>query len=380
MIFKKAAWALGALVVFAGLSLAQTTSLSGQVIGEDGKPLKDAVIKIVRMDIKGNYQVKTGKKGDYFYGGLPLGVYDVSCVVNGQEVDHVKGVRTKYAEDPVPVNFDLQKIKARREELTKAARTGTMTEAQQKQMTPQERAAFEKANQQRTAQMAKNKALNDAFNGGMQALQAKQYDQAIDSFKKAGELDPNQHVVWARLAETNVDMAREKTGPERDAALNSAFDNFQKAITIEPTNAGYHNNYALALAQAKKFPEAEAELQKAAELDPPDAGKYYYNLGALLINSGQYDPASEAFKKAIAATPNYAEAHYQYAMCLSAKMAVGPDGKMVAPPGMKDELTKYLELAPSGPNADAAKAMLATLESSVQTEYKNPNALPKKKK
>jgi tetratricopeptide (TPR) repeat protein len=379
MSLNRAAWVVGALLVFAGASWAQTTAINGQVTGEDGTPLKDAVIKIVRTDIKGNYQVKTGKKGDYYYGGLPLGMYDISCVVNGQDVDHVKGVRTTLG-DPVPINFDLRKIKARRDELTKAARTGTMTEAQQKQMTPEERAAFEKANKERTTQMAKNKALNDAFNGGMQALQAKQYDQAIDSFKKASELDPNQHVVWARLAESNVDMAREKTGPDRDAALNSAFENFQKAIALEPTNAGYHNNYALALAQAKKFPEAEAELQKAAELDPPDAGKYYYNLGALLINSGQYDPASEAFKKAIAATPNYAEAHYQYAMCLSAKMAVGPDGKMVAPPGMKDELTKYLELAPSGPNADAAKAMLATLESSVQTEYKNPNALPKKKK
>ncbi len=382
MLLKKAAWAVGAFVVFAGVSLAQTGAISGHVTGEDGKPLKDALIKIVRTDIKGNYQVKTGKKGDYYYGGLWMGTYNITCEVDGKEVDRLKGVKLGMTDpgNPVSFNFDLQKVKQRRDELTKAAQSGQLTQEQQKQMSPEERAAFDKANKEHASAMAKNKALNDAFNAGMQALNAKQFDQAIDSFKKAGELDANQHVVWAHLAESCVGLADTKTGPDKDAALNSAFESFQKAIALAPTNAGYHNNYALALARTKKFPEAEAELQKAAEIDPPNAGKYYYNLGALLINSGQYDPAAEAFKKAIALTPNYAEAHYQYAVCLMAKMTVTPDGKPVAPPGTKEELSKYLELAPTGPSAEAAKALLATLDSTVQTEYKNPNAPTKKTK
>lgn len=382
MMLNKAAWAVGAFVVFAGVSLAQTTAISGHVIGEDGAPLKDALIKIVRTDVKGNYKVKTGKKGDYYYGGLPTGLYNITCEVDGKDVDHVNGQRLGMvdASHPISIDFDLQKLKRRRDALNKAVQSGQVTQEQQKEMSASERAAFDKANKEHASAMAKNKALNDAFNAGMVALTAKQFDQAIDSFKKAGELDASQHVVWGHLAESYVGLADTKTGPDKDAALNSAFESFQKAITLTPTNAGYHNNYALALARTKKFPEAEAELEKAAELDPPDAGKYYYNLGALLINSGQYDPAAEAFKKAIALTPNYAESHYQYAVCLSAKMTVTPDGKTVAPPDMKEELTKYLELAPSGPNAEAAKAMLATLDATVQTDYKNPNATAKKPK
>jgi tetratricopeptide (TPR) repeat protein len=379
MILKKAAWAAGALIMFAGISLAQTTALNGEVKGEDGKPLKDALIKIERKDIKGNYKVKTGKKGDYYYGGLPLGTYDITCEVNGQDVDRQNGVRTSLG-DPKTVNFDLQQTKARKDALTKAAETGQLTKEQEKQMSPEEKAALEKATKERAAAMAKNKALNDAFNTGMQALQAKQYDQAVDAFKKAGEMDANQHVVWANLAESYVGQANTKTGPDRDAALNSSYENFQKAITLAPTNAGYHNNYALALARGKKFPEAQAELQKAAELDPQNAGKYFYNLGALLVNAGQYEPATDAFKKAIELTPNYAEAHYQYAVALSSKMTTTADGKPVAPPGMKEELTKYLELAPTGPNAEAAKAMLSTLDTQVQTNYQNPNAPVKKSK
>jgi len=366
------------LALFAGVSLAQTTAINGEVKGEDGKPLKDALIKIERKDIKGNYKVKTGKKGDFYYGGLPLGTYDVTCEVNGQDVDKATGVRTGLGE-PKTVNFDLQQNKQRREAMSKAAETGQFTKEQEKQLSPEERAAIEKATKERQAAMAKNKALNDSFNAGMAALQARQFDQAVEAFKKAGEVDPNQHVVWANLAESYVGLGTSKTGPEQEAALNSAFENFQKSIALKPDDPGYHNNYALALARGKKFPEAQAELTKAAELDPTNAGKYFYNLGALLVNAGQYDPAAEAFKKAISATPNYAEAHYQYAVCLSAKMTTTADGKTVAPPEMKEELAKYLELTPAGPNAEAAKQMLAALDSSVQTVYSNPNATPSKK-
>jgi tetratricopeptide (TPR) repeat protein len=377
MILRNAAWAFGTLVLFAGVSLAQTTAINGEVRGEDGKPLKDALIKIERKDIKGNYKVKTGKKGDYYYGGLPLGTYDLTCEVNGQEADKALGVRTTLG-DPKTVNFDLQQIKARRDAMAKSAETGQFTKEQEKQMSPEERAALEKATKERQATMAKNKALNDAFNAGMTALSAKQFDQAVESFKKAGELDATQHVVWAHLAESYVGLAGTKTGAEQEAALNSCFESFQKAISMRPADAGYHNNYALALARGKRFPEAQAELQKAAELEPAQAGKYFYNLGALLVNAGQYDPAAQAFKKAIDATPNYAEAHYQFAVCLSSKMSTTADGKPIAPAGMKEELSKYLELAPTGPNAEAAKQMLAALDTSVQTNYQNPNAPAKK--
>ena len=379
MILKKASWAVGALVLFAGVSMAQTTAINGIVTGEDGKPLMGAVVKINRSDIKGHYEVKTKKKGDFYYGGLPLGTYEVACVVDGKEMSKKGGIRTTLG-DPTAVNFDLREELRKKNELAKAFQAGQLTKEQSQQMSPEDRARLEKQMKEQQQALAKNKALNDAFNTGMQALDAKQFDQAVEAFKKAGELDPKQKAVWSNLAEAYVGLAKTKTGPERDAALNSAYETFLKAIEMSPTDAGLHNNYALALASGKKFPEAQAELQKAAELDPVNGGKYYYNLGALLVNAGQYDPAAEAFKKAIALTPNYAEAHYQYAVCLSSKMTVTADGKTVAPPEMKAELAKYLELSPTGANAEAAKGMLAAVDSSVQTTYQNPNAPVKKAK
>jgi tetratricopeptide (TPR) repeat protein len=375
MLLKRLVWAVSGFVLFAGLSLAQTTAISGEVKGEDGKPLKDALIKIERKDIKGNYKVKTNKKGEYYYGGLQLGTYDVTLEVDGKDVDRVQGIRTTLG-DPRAVNFDLQALKKRQEALAKAAETGQLTDEQARGMSAEQRAALEKATKERQKAMEKNKALNDAFNAGMQALQAKQFDVAVESFSKAGELDPNQHVVWAHLGDSYIGLAQSKTGADRDTAMNQGLEAWTKAIALAPNDAGYHNNYALALARANKFPEAEAELQKAATLDPPNAGKYYYNLGALLVNSGKNEPAADAFKKAIEADPNYAEAHYQYGLALMAKAETTADGKIVPPPGTKEEFEAYLKIAPNGPNAAASQAMIQTIESQIQTTYTNPNAPP----
>ena len=110
------------------------------------------------------------------------------------------------------------------------------------------------------------------------------------------------------------------------------------------------------------------------QIDPPGAGRYYFNLGAVLTNAQQTEQACEAFKKAYTADPNYADAHYQYGICLTAKAQVGADGKMTFPEGTREAFEKYLQLKPDGPNAESAKGMLAAMGSTVQTEYKNPAA------
>ena len=228
--------------------------------------------------------------------------------------------------------------------------------------------------------MAKNKALNDAFNQGMAALAAKQYDVAITSFTKAGELDANQNVVWAQLAESHMQNANQKVGAEQQASIDKALEAYTKALAIRPEDAAYHNNYALALAKAKKLPESQAELAKAAQLDPANAGRYFYNLGAVLVNTGQNDAAGEAFKKAIDMDPNYADAQYQYGMYLLGKAQVTPDGKVNPAAGTKEALEKYLQLKPTGPFADSAKGALTSIEGTVTTTYENPSAAKKGKK
>lgn len=372
-LLRKGVLATVACFLFAGVSSAQTGSFEGKVIGEDGQPLKDALIKIERLDIKGNYQVKTNKKGQYFHAGLPLGTYKISCFVGDQIKDAMNNVRTRLG-DPVTVDFNLQEIKARQTAMQKAAESGQLTQEQARDMSPEQRAAIEKQVKERQASMAKNKALNDAFNQGMEGIKTKQWDAAVAGLSKASELDPKQYAVWANLAEAYIGQAGTKTGAEQTAIMEKALEAFRKALEIKPDDAGTHNNYALALARSKKFDEAQAELTQAATLDPPNAGKYFYNLGAVLVNIGQIEPAGAAFKKAIEANPDYADAQYQYGVYLVSKATTTPDGKIVPPEGTREAFQKYLELQPNGPFAEGAKGMLQSFEAGIQTEYKNPAA------
>src|SRR3982751_1609631 len=161
---------LPVLLLFAGAAaMAQTSQIEGVVKGPDGQPVKDALIKIERKDIKGSYKVKTKKKGDYLHAGLPLGTYDVICEVDGKDVDTVRGVKTKLG-DPTVINFDLKAQADKQKEVAAAAEKGELTKEQARDMTPEQKAALEKAMKDRTAAMSKNKALNDAFNTAMESL------------------------------------------------------------------------------------------------------------------------------------------------------------------------------------------------------------------
>jgi tetratricopeptide (TPR) repeat protein len=370
--------AAGAFLLLSLPAFSQVTGIEGLVKDPDGKPVQGAVVAFERTDIKGHYTVKTDKKGHYGHYGLPMGTFNVTVAIDGQVKDTANNFRTSPG-DPKELNFDLRKVAQQQQALAKAAETGNLTADQARGMSKEQKEQFEKAAKAREAQLAKNKALNDAYTVGKNAIEAKQWDQAIDSLSKASEMDPKQGAVWTTLAEAYVGKAQ-ATPPEAAANYDKAFDAFKKAIEINP-DAGLYNNYALALAKDKKLDDAKANLAKAAELDPPGAGKYYYNLGALLVNSGQNDAAAESFKKATEADPDYADAQYQYGVTMAAKATTDPSGKVIPPPGTIEALQKYLELKPDGPSAESAKEMIAALGGKVSTTFQNPNApAPKKKK
>src|SRR2546423_8822239 len=166
------------ILLLAGSSFAQVSAIEGDIKGPDGQPIKGAVVKMERKDIKGTYKTTSDKKGHYGHYGLPLGLYKVSVEVDGQVRDTVDNVKTGLG-DPKVIPFDLKDQQKKQQELAKAVETGTLTKEQARDMTPEQKAAFEKANKAREASLAKNKALNDAFNTGKTAVEAKQYDAAV---------------------------------------------------------------------------------------------------------------------------------------------------------------------------------------------------------
>lgn len=379
----------GLVALFACSAWAQTTTLEGNVKDPSGQPLKGAVIKLDRTDIKGHYQVKSDKKGHWLYTGLPFGTYDVSCEVDGKVMDKMGGVKSKYG-DSVTVDFDLAKVAQQQAATTQAANAGQVTEEQAKGMSKEQKAQYEAQLKQRSEQMKKNKALNDAFNVGQDAIKQAQaepdktkrapmYQTAIDNFTKAGEMDATQVAVWDSLGEAYSGLAASQTGDERNKSYDQAIEAYKKSLAIKPDDAAVYNQMGNIYGAQKKIPEATEALTKSAQLNPQMAAKAYFNMGANLVNSGSADKASEFFKKATDADPTYAEAWYQLGSTLMMKGTVdSKTGKQAYPPDTGVALQKYMELQPNGPHAQEATAMLSAMGEQVQTKVTVPGAKKKK--
>jgi tetratricopeptide (TPR) repeat protein len=382
---------VGFVMLAAGAAWAQTTTLEGDVKGTDGQPLKGAVIVLDRTDIKGHYQVKSDKKGHWLYTGLPYGKYDVSCTVNGQVMDKVSGVQSKYGESTT-VDFDLQKTAAAHQQQQAAASAGEATPDVERGMSKEQKAQYEAQVKQRSEAMKKNKALNDAYNAGKDALTAAdaeqdktkkgpEYQTAIDKFNAAAQIDPNQVAIWDSLGEAYSGLAKTQTGDDQTKSYDAAIDAYKKSLAIKPDDAAVYNQMGNIYGAEKKIPEATEALNKAADLNPTPQGKAkaFFNMGANMVNSGKPDQAADFFKKATDADPTYAEAWYQYGSLLMMQGKVDPKtGQQTYPPDTATALKKYLELQPSGPHAQEAQAMLSALGETVQTKYTAPGAKKKK--
>ena len=357
-----------AFLLFSSLAFAQVGSIAGKVIGEDGQPLKDALVKIERQDVKGNYKVKSNKKGEYFHAGLPLGTYKVSVEINGETRESVNGVKVSMG-DPTPINFNLAELKKKQQ----AANTGgAPSDEQLRGMSEAERKAYEEALEEAPAADQQEQRTER----GIQRRHGRQGNQRLcdrrgETAKPRPRSIPTQHVIWANLADSQIALSQTKTGDERTQMASEAIASYDKAIAAQPENAAYYNNKGLALVRIGKIDEGKVALTKAAELDPANGGRYYFNLGAIMVNSNNTEGAVEAFKKATEIDPKYAEAYYQLGTAMVGKAEMKENGTIVPVPGTVEAFQKYVELSPTGPNVEAAKSMIASLTGSVDTSFDN---------
>jgi tetratricopeptide (TPR) repeat protein len=338
---------LGALMVPA--VQAQMATVKGAVRDREGKPIVGAKVHFVNKENGRKFDIKTDKKGEYYSLGLTSGNYTVTLLdANGQQLFQLGNVRLTLGEENT-VNIDLQKEQAQ------AAQ----------EMTPEQKAAIEAQQKE----VSKVKGLNDMLAQTKTAEDAGNFQQAVQIMEQATQADPTRDILWARLADVERSLAKTQTDPsERKATLLKSVEDYKKAIAIKP-QAAYYNNMGESLGRAGDVQGAIAAYDQAAQMDPTHAGQFYFNEGAVLTNAGKADEANAAFDKAIQADPTHAESYYQKGVNLLGKATLDKNGKMVAPPGAEQALNKYLELAPTGPNAEAARQILASMGATVETNY-----------
>jgi tetratricopeptide (TPR) repeat protein len=354
-------------------------TVKGTAKDAQGNPVADGIVVWSNMDNGQKYSLKTNKKGEYFSLGVSPGKYLVTLYKNademkaGKELDHVKGFTVTLDENTL--DLDVKK------EMESAAKGQGLSPEQLKQMQEQQAKAAKETNTV--------KSLNEKLNAAKTAADAGDFDTAIASLNEATQVDGTRDLLWFKLGDYYRLSAPKQTDPaEKQKRYASAIEDYQKAIDLKKAasndkdpNAGknlaaYYNNLAEAYAKANKVDDAVKTYQLAAAADPTNAGQFYFNTGAVLTNAGKVDDALAAFDKVIAADPSRADAYYWKGVNMIGKATLQSD-KMVAPPGTAEAFQKYLELQPTGTYADAAKQMLTSIGSSVETTYGKKKA-PKK--
>jgi tetratricopeptide (TPR) repeat protein len=359
-----------------------TGSVKGLCKDADGKPIVGAVVEWQNTETGRKYDLKTNNKGEYFSLGIQLGHYKVTLFgTDGKEIFHYNGFAA--SQDESTLDFDMKK------EAAVAAQGTGMTPEQIKQQ--QEQAA--KVAKENTA----IKGLNEKLAAAKTAADAGDFETAITQVTEATQLDPTRDILWAKLGDYELaSVAKQTDAAEKTKRYQATAEDYEKAVdikqkaldaaTLKPPDAvkqlaSYYNNLGKAEAQLGKTDEAVKAYNQAAQLDPAGAGMYYFNLGAILTNANTTNSADmrtaavQAFDKAIAADPARADAYYWKGTNLIGEATLQGD-KMIAPPGTAEAFQKYLELAPTGPHAEEAKAMLEGLGSTVETSYGNGKKKP----
>jgi len=360
--FIHSQFAMLALGLFAALpAMGQLSAMTGTVTDIHGSPMVGAIVSIDRQDISGHYNVKTDKKGHFGHYGLPLGTFNVALLgPDGTPLFSLRGIRTHLG-DPTIVDIDLKKEAA--ESAATAAAVASGKGPVPAGLSKQQLEELQKAQKQDQAARASNQKigkLNQMLTENAAMQKAGQWDQAIQLMEQAVALDQTHDIIFFKLGQ-------DYTGAKQ---YDKAIGALQKAITLKPTEAAYHIELGSAYNKAGKTPEATAEYEKAVQIDPTQAKQAYYNEGVVLYNQNKLDDAAVAFDKSIKADPTNAEAWYLKGMSLLNKATLDPKTQKATPaPGTLEALRKYLELAPTGPNATTAKATLEQLSESVDTTF-----------
>jgi serine/threonine protein kinase/Flp pilus assembly protein TadD len=174
--------------------------------------------------------------------------------------------------------------------------------------------------------------------------------KAIDEYKKATEADPQYALPYSGLAwvyamqsgfkaPTQV-FPEAKKYAEKAIRLDSklaaahaalafirfyydwdwknAEDEYLAAVTLDPSYASAHSNYAILLAVTGRFRDAEKQAKLAEQADPVSAA-VGTGLGRVYFWSGNYEQAIRQFESVLSMHPQFLEAHLSLASALEAK-------------------------------------------------------------
>lgn len=153
------------------------------------------------------------------------------------------------------------------------------------------------------------------FNKGRQLNLQNQPAAAFKSLQKAISLSPHEALYHNEISQIATNLIT--VSPE---FINLAIAESDRSLALSPTNLNILRNRAtlfLRLAQFEpKYLENAKETLITASLKAPTDAKIFYNLALVLVRTGETEQALTTFQKAIELKANYKEARFAHALIL----------------------------------------------------------------
>jgi tetratricopeptide (TPR) repeat protein len=277
--------------------------IEGRVLDDEGKPVPKVKVKLNLPERRaGGPSVTTDGKGRWAVAGIAAGSWEIDYEADGYAT--LKARVSLPSESARLLPLEVRMAKGAAGVPSEVAETLAAAEAAEKAgRLGEARAAYDKliALRPDVAAVAHQRI-------GAAYIQEKQYGLALDHLQKALDADPGNATVQLIMAQAAFEGGLQ----ERGMGLVAAID-------------------------------------QAAIKDPDVA----YNLGVQLLNAGRPEEAATFFSRSIALDPAYVDGYFRRGL---AEINLGRVAEA------KADLTKVLELSPSGPQAELARKAVEQLK------------------
>ncbi len=139
------------------------------------------------------------------------------------------------------------------------------------------------------AALAQDSADSSAswYEKGLKFLDTTRYDEAIDCFDRAIDMDPNNEKALFARGSTLLVVGR----------FEDAYQDLNRALAIDPADAGAYYVRGLVYEEANNYENATADYGTALTIDPHN-GDYLFRRGRAYREMGKTDEAIADFRRA----------------------------------------------------------------------------------
>lgn len=285
--FGLLAFAVGILQAGPGLAQYREYYLYGKVLDTKKNPIVGVEINL-RDDVTSrSYSMKTDKKGEFKFAGLPHGVYQVVFSKEGfaQKMDEwrFETPQDTMQKVEIPTLTLISQTQVEEVQRLKEVESGIKESADKIRQ-----GDLDGAIAQLKGMLDKNpKDANALFLIGMAYVKKKMYPEATGAFLQVTELAPNFAAAHHQLGVSYQGQ------DEPDKALEA----YKKALDLDPANTDAFYNSGLILFKQSRVDEALVQFEKAVVLKPDDPA-FLEMAGRCYINKADYPKAIEYLERA----------------------------------------------------------------------------------